>query len=59
MFLYELFYIYAESVKMLFVAKNNYIFVPNFSMLSLYAKIYPWWINHNFIYQKYLFLKYA
>jgi hypothetical protein len=39
-FLYELFSIYAEPVQVIFVAKNNYIFVPNFCMLSLYAKMH-------------------
>jgi hypothetical protein len=30
--LYELFSIYAESVQMIFVTKNKYVFVPNFCM---------------------------
>jgi hypothetical protein len=36
-----MFSIYAESIQMIFVDKNNYVFVPNFCMLSLYAKIHP------------------
>jgi hypothetical protein len=32
----------AESVQMIFVAKNNYVFVPNFCMLSCYAKMHLW-----------------
>jgi hypothetical protein len=32
-----LFSIYAESAKMIFVAKHNYIFVHIFYMLSCYA----------------------
>jgi hypothetical protein len=50
--LYKLFSIYAESVQMIFVAKNNYVFVPNFCMLSFDAKMHLWWINHNFIINK-------
>jgi hypothetical protein len=38
----KLFSISAESVQMIFVDKNNYIFVPNFRMLSFYAKIHLW-----------------
>jgi hypothetical protein len=33
-----------------FLATNNYVFAPNFYMLSLYAKMHLWWINHNFIF---------
>jgi hypothetical protein len=41
-FLYELFSIFAKSAYIIFVANNNYAFVPNFYTWSLYAKIHLW-----------------
>jgi hypothetical protein len=35
---------------MIFVVENNYAFVPNFCMRSLYAKMNYRWINYNFIF---------
>jgi hypothetical protein len=34
---------------MIFVAKNNYVFVANFCILFCYAKMNPGWINNNFV----------
>jgi predicted nucleic acid-binding Zn finger protein len=35
---------------MIFVDKNNYILVPNFCMLSFYAKMHLWGINDDFMF---------
>jgi hypothetical protein len=41
-FLYKLFSFIAESIQMIFIDKNKYIFVANFCMFSCYAKIHLW-----------------